>query len=183
MSEELVIRHCSPTLAGLKTGNLFSCSFASSHLLKDEIRQLNKRLVPKGLRVLPLRCRQNKALIYIFRPAKLKKDFTHSLTRQLLQTQGYTCTSPEKCVLKLTDKLQSSDAFPHEIGLFLGYPPEDVLGFIENKACNYKCCGCWKVYCNEEQAKNLFAKYKKCSDVYFKQWQDGKSVERLTVPT
>ena len=26
------------------------------------------------------------------------------------------------------------DEFPHDIGLFLGYPPEDVLGFITNKA-------------------------------------------------
>lgn len=25
MSEDLLIRHCSPTLAGIKTGNLFSC--------------------------------------------------------------------------------------------------------------------------------------------------------------
>lgn len=26
MSEEMIIRHGSPTLAGLKTGNLFNCS-------------------------------------------------------------------------------------------------------------------------------------------------------------
>ena len=27
MSEEQVVRNCAPTLAGLKTGNLFACSW------------------------------------------------------------------------------------------------------------------------------------------------------------
>lgn len=46
--------------------------------------------------------------------------------------------------------------FPHEIGLFLGYPLEDVQGFIENRAEGYKCVGCWKVYGDEEYAKQEF---------------------------
>ena len=28
MSEDLIIKHCSPTLAGLKTANLFTCVYA-----------------------------------------------------------------------------------------------------------------------------------------------------------
>ena len=32
MSEDLLIRHCSPTLAGIKTGNLFSCACASRRI-------------------------------------------------------------------------------------------------------------------------------------------------------
>ena len=29
MSEELIVAQCSPTMAGLKTGNLFRCSYRS----------------------------------------------------------------------------------------------------------------------------------------------------------
>ena len=36
--------------------------------------------------------------------------------------------------------------FPHEIGIFLGYPLADVAGFIRNKGRNCKCIGTWKVY-------------------------------------
>lgn len=39
MFEELIIRHCSPTLAGLKTGNMFRCSYSSQSVLLDGIRR------------------------------------------------------------------------------------------------------------------------------------------------
>ena len=55
MSEELVIRHCSPTLAGLKTANMFACQFESKEELRDELSSLNKILINKGLRALPLK--------------------------------------------------------------------------------------------------------------------------------
>ena len=71
--------------------------------------------------------------------------------------------------------------FPHEVGLFLGYPPEDVEGFIENKARSCKLTGYWKVYSDEEKAKKIFAKYSKCTRVYTEQYADGKTIERLTV--
>ena len=83
--------------------------------------------------------------------------------------------------MQLIKRMCADEEFPHEIGLFLGYPPEDVRGFIENGAENCKCVGCWKVYGNVEAAKKTFAKYKKCTDVYSRQQANGKSVERLTV--
>ena len=68
MSEDLLIRHCSPTLAGIKTGNLFSCACPSRRDLTKDLCRLNKKLVPKGIRVLPLRVRKGRALIYAYRP-------------------------------------------------------------------------------------------------------------------
>lgn len=55
MSEDLVIRHCAPTLAGIKTGNLFSCACPCKAALTKELCRLNRKLVPKGIRALPLR--------------------------------------------------------------------------------------------------------------------------------
>ena len=83
--------------------------------------------------------------------------------------------------MQLSKRLNETKEFPHEIGLFLGYPPEDVKGFIDNRAEGYKCIGCWKVYGDEENAKRKFECYKKCTDVYCAQWANGKSIERLTV--
>ena len=55
MSEDLVIRHCAPTLAGIKTGNLFSCACPCKAALTKELCRLNRKLVPKGIRILPLK--------------------------------------------------------------------------------------------------------------------------------
>lgn len=181
MSDDFIVRNCAPTLAGIKTGNLFSCPFESKEALLASVRQMNKRLGPKGLRVLPLRFSDKTALIYLYRPNKLRKDLSNATAAKLLQQHGYNTASCEKCVVHLVRKLRQQEDFPHEIGLFLGYPPEDVWGFIENKACNCKCAGCWKVYGDEAAARKKFAQYKKCTRVYCDQWAKGKDIERLTV--
>lgn len=181
MSEELLVRHCSPTLAGMKTGNLFSCSFSDKYEMKNCVRCWNRMFKKKGLRVLPMRFQEGRALIYVYRPAKLSVDLQNDTAERLLQERGYCTKTSERCVVHLIKRLCEYDEFPHEIGLFLGYPPEDVDGFIENKADGCKCVGYWKVYGDVKTAKKTFEKYKKCTDVYCNQYAKGKSIERLTV--
>ena len=55
MSNEMLIRCCAPTMARLKTGNMFSCPFDSAEEMTAELRKLNRMLGKKGLRILPLR--------------------------------------------------------------------------------------------------------------------------------
>ncbi len=62
----------------------------------------------------------------------------------------------------LQKRIAEKPEFPHEIGIFLGYPLEDVDGFITHQGENCKLCGCWKVYGNVEQARRTFANYEKC---------------------
>jgi len=181
MSEDYIVRNCAPTLAGLKTGSMFTCPCASRGKMIDSIRKLNKRLNPKGLRILPLRFSDRNALIYLYRPAQLKSDLSNSTASLLLLQRGYDPENCGKCLVHLVKKLRTQQVFPHEIGLFLGYPPEDVSGFIENQACGCKCIGCWKVYGDEAAARKRFAQYKKCSRVYWDQWAKGKDIERLAV--
>ena len=78
-------------------------------------------------------------------------------------------------------RLAEKGDFPHEIGLFIGYPPHDVRAFIENGAKNCKCVGCWKVYGDVEAAKRQFARFKKCTAVYCDKHKKGRTVEQLTV--
>ena len=75
MSEELIIQNCSPTLAGIKTGSLFSVRITDETDIYKEVRKLNDELRKKGLRVIPLKRTAEYALIYIYRPNFLKKDF------------------------------------------------------------------------------------------------------------
>ena len=179
MSEEQVVRNCAPTLAGLKTGNLFACPYENREDLLDFLRSLNRRLGKKGVRAVPLRIRQDRALIYLYRPARLEKDLSCASCKALLSEFGYNCRGGSRCLTRLARRLKQQEDFPHEIGLFLSYPPEDVKGFLEHRPC--KCVGCWKVYENEEAAKKTFAKYKACTRVYCRQLASGIDIERLTV--
>ncbi len=178
MSEEMIIRHCSPTLAGLKTANMFTQFFASDFEMRETLRKLNKIFVKKGLKIIPLRWKNSKALLYLFRPANLKEDLKNSLAEGLLSERGYDEKEPGRCICQLIKRLEGNDDFPHEIGLFLGYPPEDVCGFIENHD-ECKCTGCWKVYGDKEEAEKTFAKYKKCKEVYCRQFAKGRTIEQL----
>ncbi|MEE5992927.1 MAG: DUF3793 family protein [Oscillospiraceae bacterium] len=181
MSEEAIIRHCSPTLADMKTGSMFSGTFSSREELNGNIRAWNRILHKKGLRVIPLKYSGKRALIYVYRPIRLKEDFQGGKCKDLLQKNGYPCQNCSLCIARLMKKLRTQSDFPHEIGLFLGYPPEDVKGFMEHKAEGCKCVGYWKVYTNVEKAEQTFEKYRNCTDCYMKNWYDGISMEQLAV--
>lgn len=182
MSEEQVIRHCAPTLASIKTGNILSCPYATREEMNSSVRAYNRRLLKKGLRVLPLRYRNGIGLIYVYRPNRLAEDLNHHMACELLQGCGYNCGNANHCIRKLIQRLAQEEEFPHEIGLFLSYPPRDVHGFIHRKQ-EAKCSGLWKVYDDVDSARRTFCQYKKCFAVYWKLWNQGRSIEQLTVPT
>ena len=182
MSEELLVRHCSPTLAGLKTASMFSCGFASEEEMRNQIRNLNKRFAGKGLCIIPLRYGRGKGLVYVFRPQMLKKDLCDGEACSVLKERGYPCEHPAKCLTCLANRVRGCSEVPHEIGLFLGYPPEDVVGFLENRTpCS--CSGLWKAYGDAEEARKRFASYKACTNTYCDQYAGGKALEHLVVPS
>ena len=181
MSEEVIIKYCSPTLAGIKTGSLFSCSYNSKNEVCEFLRKLNLSLGSKGVRFMPLRFKNKKALIYAYRPSRLLPEVQVKEADELLSQRGYCTQNCGKCLARLIKRLGESEEFPHEIGLFLGYPVDDVKGFIENKACGAKCVGYWKVYGDEKKAQKLFEQYRKCTGIYKQQWCAGKPLAKLAV--
>jgi hypothetical protein len=181
MSEEMVVRQAAPTLAGIKTGSLFPCPCAEKDVLLGEIRAFNRRYLSRGLCLLPLRFTEGKALLYLYRPAALRRDLRGQTAEALLADAGYPCGSCVRCVAQLVRRMRGSAEFPHEVGLFLSYPPEDVKGFINHCAGGFKCAGLWKVYGDEEKARSLFEKYRKCTEIYCTLWQSGLKLEQLAV--
>ena len=179
MSEEYLIRNCAPPLAGIKTGSLFTCPYSSKAEIVSALSGLNQKLLSKGLRVLPLRFSDNRALIYLYRPKRLESDLRQAESARILESLGYGSAGSEQCLVRLSRKLRAQEDFPHEIGLFLGYPPADVCGFMEGRPC--KCVGCWKVYADEAGAKHKFDQYRKCTRIYRAAWENGTDIERLAV--
>ena len=73
MIREALVEYCAPTLAGIKTGNMFIVKNGGTNI-DSEIRELNWMLTRRGLRLLPIRRTNQTTLVYLFRPEQLKKD-------------------------------------------------------------------------------------------------------------
>ena len=119
--------------------------------------------------------------MYVCRKQRLQERLDDQEVQSFLGKYGYVQKDADYALQRLKERLAKAEGFPHEIGVFLDYPLEDVVGFIENAGQNYKCSGCWKVYCNECETRKLFAKYKKCREVYRRLWNQGRDIRTLTV--
>lgn len=181
MSDAFLVEHCAPTFAGLKTGNLFRISYADLEVFREELRRLNGILKKKGLRAVPVRMTAEFALVYLYRPDFLKRDLGSEEATCLLKSLGYEPQSVNRSVAFLARMMREKEAFPHEIGLFLGYPPEDVLGFMKSSREGVKCVGCWKVYGDEARARAAFWRFQRCREVFEENVQRGRKLEALIV--
>ncbi len=180
MPEKTIAELCSPTLSGVKCANLFNCEYETKEQLQEDIAEMNARLARKGIHMMVLSYpSKNRALIYIFRPRLLQSKLDEPHTRKLMKSLGYEDHRMGYCLNVLRNKLTSYQEFPHEIGCFLGYPFEDVIGFMKHQKCSYY--GVWKVYGNVEQAKKLFDLYDSVTKQNLYLFEAGMSLEEIAV--
>ena len=182
MSDTEIIRYCSPTLAGLKTGSLFTTPCADYKYLCGQILRINRKLRQGGLRMIPLSMRDGRALIYIYRESALEKDILRSSARRVLEALGYMTNDVSRSVCRLSQRIREKSGFPHEIGFFLGYPETDVISFMEGRN-DYVCVGAWKAYSHADEAQKTFSLYRKCTELYTKRLENGEPIDRLIVET
>ena len=138
------------------------------------IARANRQLAGTSVHVRVLARRSCGALVLVYRPQLLARELSAPRAAATMFSWGYETTGPgwlEAAITRLGRKLENrrrcsaNGGFPHEVGLFLGYPYDDVMAFIEHEGRDYLCCGCWKVYSNQESAEACFARYKRCTRV------------------
>ncbi len=182
MLEKGLITYCAPTLAGLKSANLFNYRIQTPRKeILREVYEVNRKLNARGVRIEPLLWKDTFVLIYVYRPRLLARDLYKEGVAQLLMEYGYEECEVDSCLVRLRNRLSQEEGFPHEIGVFLGYPLPDVIGFINHKGQDCKCCGIWKVYCDEDEARKQFCRMEKCTQVYQQVFAKGRTIEQMTV--
>lgn len=183
--EHMLIEHCAPTLKGMKPANLFRYQPENSEERENlylEAAGWQKLLRPLGISVRVLKeCRRTGSfLIYIYREKWLNNVLKNPGVCSFLKGEGYhTETDCAGFLKQLSARLCMEQEFPHEIGIFLGYPLCDVIGFIENGGKNYTCSGYWKAYGDPREANARFSAYRRCTEVCRKQFQQGTPVVQL----
>ena len=155
--------HSAPTLLGVKCANLFSVDL--SEFPADDVEAyFTDKDAFTGLYARCLcRCKK-RTLIYVYHRALLEMWFSDERVSSFLEECGYDRALSVNEKIDILAKRISCDSFPHEIGIFLGYPLDDVLGFIKNGGANCLFCGFWKVYSDPEGAKRAFSSYVHCRE-------------------
>ena len=178
--ERFLGRQCAPTFRAIKAANLvafprYLCGDVTAHLARYA-----PCLARHGIAIRRLAKGERRTLALFYRPAVLRRLLASPEARQLLAKYGYP---PEGSLLAMLAHLErrigSCDSFPHEIGLFLGYPPGDVRGFIEHRGRDFACCGYWKVYGDAAAARAVFGRYAACTEAFCQKLAAGVPMASL----
>ncbi|MBR6071010.1 MAG: DUF3793 family protein [Ruminococcus sp.] len=164
--------HGAPTLLGVKCANLISFDMCEENIA-EYLRKFRCRLSENGLTAMRLCNCRKRTLVYIYNEKMLTAWLGMPQVRQFLSEYGYTCDMSLEQRLRRLSCRMSCGSFPHEIGAFLGYPVEDIRGFISNSGKNCLLCGYWKVYANAEKAQRTFNKYDRCRSILFDKLKSG----------
>lgn len=178
--EMTVAYHCAPALAGIKPSNLVSFCGKKHPGLDSRLAAWNEQLNPAGIYFEKICNCKKRVLVLVYRRKKLEGLLADHGIRAELREAGYPVNEGLEAVIgHLKTRLSAGGGFPHEVGLFLGYPLEDVHGFMQSGGRDYKLNGYWKVYSDEEKAKELFYRYTKCRKAVCARMGMGMSIARL----
>lgn len=177
--EKTLAFHCAPALVGLKAADLISCNIQDYPELEKDIAFLNQKLNPNGLFFRPLGKRNGRILLLTYRRAVLERYLQDKKIRAFLLEAGYPASDLEGILLHLQERLAQMESFPHETGVILGYPLEDVKGFLKHRGQNCKLCGYWKVYSNEPRALDMFRQFNHCRDTLCSFVASGMSITQM----
>lgn len=155
--DRLLAAYCSPTLAGIKPASLVSFDRVQYADLPQQLHAYQTAFARRGIRFEILCACRGRFLLLVYHKAQLEQHMAEARVQRVLAKFGYPADAPlEELLDGLRRRVAAQAGFPHEIGLFLGYPIEDVIGFIRNEGRGCKLCGYWKVYGDAEAASRLF---------------------------
>ena len=180
--EALLGFHGAPTFAGEKPAVLLS--FRKSQF--EDFDAMLASFLPcfhcKGISVLRLVEGEEYVLVLFYRVRRIARLVKRADAKALLRACGYDADAPLAELLAARQRRMAlRKTFPHEIVVFLGYPVEDVRGFMEHHGKDFALSGYWKVYGNPDVARALFARYTACSEEFCKKLDDGVKFEDLVV--
>lgn len=170
--------HCAPVIKGSKAANIITVT-------RKEVSHIGRLLKGTNISYCILNTGGDKVILYLYRISELEACLSTAKVRDFLKDYGYQESSILMMLARLSKRIRlygdGRIDFPHEIGAFLGYPIEDVKGFIVNEGKNFVYLGYWKVYHDVQGAIKLFERYDKERDDAVKAIVLGKTIQEIAV--
>lgn len=167
---------CAPVITGIKMSNLLKLPPAQ----EDEIHAIFHKTGINHFRLWG----NGRSVVYLLYNRDRMESYICGINAAgFLQDRGYVYSSLEAALSELKNRCRAyavdEGQFPHEMGLFLGYPVEDVKGFMENKGENCLYSGYWKVYDRVDQKKKLFERYEEAKENLIRMLSEGIEMRRI----
>lgn len=154
--ETQIALQCAPLISGLKMSNLLIVSAEDETLVRMILRK-------SGISFYRLLKSGEKVTFLLFRREWLEAYLQQKEVRAVFVAEGYQDYILGNVFRTFQERykryMNGGDCFPHEMGLLLGYPVEDVQGFMENEGKNFFYSGYWKVYADVQEKIKLFQKF------------------------
>ena len=177
--ESILAYFCSPVLMASKVSNLVSVSKEEIPNVMDLVVSYNRKFAEHDLKILPVCECGNRVLLFVYRQALLSEYLRREEVSSMLEDYGYYSHKTLNYYVSILSMRMKKGNFPHEIGLFLGYPVEDVKGFVEKGGRDYKYNGYWKVYGDCSLAIRKFNSYDRQRTYVLGRLNGGESLDSI----
>lgn len=164
---------CAPLISGLKLSNLLIVQ-------PDQLKEVKHILRGTKICCQVLLVTEEKATVLLYDQERLNEYLSEARVAELLRKMGYQSQDLNEILpvfrLRYQTYMEEKRAFPHEMGVLLGYPIEDVEGFIKNNGQDFLCTGYWKVYGNLPAKEKLFQRFEHVKETMIQLISCGMSV-------
>ena len=159
--EYTFIYQCAPVIAGLKISNLLIVN-------RNQIKNALMLIKEFGLSAYLLYSTPDKVSILVFNMKKTEEYLMSEENISFINSLGYKEVSMNTVLREISVKysgyMRQTSSFPDELGIVLGYPTEDVVGYIENKGKDFLLNGYWKVYSDPDKKESLFRSFDEATE-------------------
>ena len=173
-----VASHCAPVLKGIKISNIMTAE-------RGTWKRLVRSLKGSNILCVLLSAQGGREVLLLYRYEKLREHLIKEQVRKFLESQGYDDIRVPAVITRLrkqyAEYVSNRQGFPHELGVILEYPVEDVKGFIENRGKNCLLEKYWKVYHNREKAEKIFAWYDEARELAMEEIMAGYRLNQIAV--
>jgi hypothetical protein len=152
---------CAPLITGIKISNLLN-------ICREDFVSMQRIIKHSQFSWHLLFETDEKITVLLFHRDSLESYLGKRQVREMFLRAGYANLSLDcilkECAIRYRGYMETKNHFPHEMGLLLGYPTEDVEGFITHRGDDCLCVGYWKVYANKERKLKIFESFEKSKE-------------------
>lgn len=155
-AETQLVLQCAPLIMGLKISNMFTIN-------NSQLRRIKNLLQGSRIKLYVLCTKDEKTTVFLYNEELLARHLEKKKIREFMRHYGYHFCEPEYVLFCFQRRYRSyrvgESVFPDELGILLGYPLEDVEGYIKNEGRDALYIGYWKVYDKVQAKKEIFRMY------------------------
>ena len=176
--QKQLIEYGACTFGRMKTGSLFRILRKDIPNSEECMCYFDKQCSPFGYHICVLQEIKEGCLVYVYNAHKLEYILSEPSIQIFLSDFGYDVFDVDTALQRLKQRLHEQSEFPHEIGIFLGFPLQDVQAFITpQKKC--KLVGYWKVYGNVKKFQKVFYRYDCCTKTFVACLNQGETFVQI----